>query len=305
MVAGEALVDLALDERGEIAGHPGGGPYNTARTLGRLEQPVAYLGRLSSDRLGRRLRAGLQDDGVSLAAVVDTDDPTTLALAEIDAGGAASYRFYSAGTSAAGLEPAAALAALDALAAPPAILHAGTLGLVLEPLASALEAVVDRVAGSALVVIDPNVRPAATPDPRAYRARLARLRARTDVVKVSDQDLEWLDPSRPPQAAAAALLEPRPGPALVLLTRGAQGATALLRGGQAIDVPAPRVEVADSIGAGDAFAGGFIAWWHREGLGREALADAAAVEAAVAFACLVAGRTTERPGASPPRLSEL
>ena len=241
---------------------------------------------------------------MSDAAIVATDDPTTLALAELDAAGAASYRFYSAGTSAAGLERAAARAAVDALGAPPAILHAGTLGLVLEPLAAALEAVVERLAGAALVVVDPNVRPAAMPDPAGYRARLARVLARTDVVKVSDQDLAWLDPGRPVRDAAAALLAD-PGPALVLLTRGPDGATALLRDGTAIDVPAPRVEVADSIGAGDAFAGGFAAWWRREGHGRDALADAGAVEAAVAFACLVAARTCERPGASPPRLDEL
>ena len=304
LVAGEALIDLALGEREEIAAHPGGGPYNTARALGRLGAPAAYLGRLSSDRFGHRLRAGLAGDGVSLAAAVETSDPTTLALAELDAAGAASYRFYTAGTSAAGLTADAATAALGMLGAPPSMLHAGTLGLVLEPAADALEAVVGRLAGSTLVMVDPNVRPAALPDPAAYRARLARVLAATDVVKVSDQDLAWLDRGRAPRAAAAALAA-NGGPALVLLTRGGEGATAVLRGGATIDVPAPRVAVVDTIGAGDAFSGGFLAWWHREGLGREALGDPAAVEGATAFACLVAARTCERPGASPPRLDEL
>ena len=101
VVGGEALVDLVPHAEGELRAHAGGGPYNTARTLGRLEQPVHYLGCLSDDGFGRRLRAQLHKDGVALDAVVDTARPTTLALAEIDAAGSAAYRFYIDGTSAA------------------------------------------------------------------------------------------------------------------------------------------------------------------------------------------------------------
>jgi sugar/nucleoside kinase (ribokinase family) len=112
VVAGEALIDLVLARDGSLDGHPGGGPYNVARTIGRLEQPVAYLGRLSTDGFGRRLRDELEADGVSLGNVVETDAPTTLALAELDAAGIARYRFYERGTSAPGLTLAAAEAAL-------------------------------------------------------------------------------------------------------------------------------------------------------------------------------------------------
>src|SRR5918992_5199580 len=111
LVAGEALVDLVLAADGSLSAHPGGGPYNVARTIGRLEQPVAYLGRLSTDGFGQRLRKELQDAGVVLDTVVATDAPTTLALAELDAAGAARYRFYESGTSAPGLTPEAAAAA--------------------------------------------------------------------------------------------------------------------------------------------------------------------------------------------------
>src|ERR687894_1599423 len=124
LVAGEALVDRVVRDGFEVAAHLGGGPFNCARTLGRLEQPVAYLGRLSTDRFGSRLRAALEEDGVSLETAVDTDDPTTLALAEIDEEGGASYRFYSAGTSAAGLTPEAALQVLPDEVE---MFHAGTL----------------------------------------------------------------------------------------------------------------------------------------------------------------------------------
>jgi fructokinase len=299
VVAGEALFDLVLEGTDQLQAHPGGGPFNTARTLGRLEQPVSYLGRVSTDRFGTRLRQMLIDDRVHLDTAVATEDPTTLALAELDPTGAARYRFYAAGTSAAGLTPEAALRAL-----PPRVemLHVGTLGLVLEPTATATEAVVEHLAGRALVAVDPNCRPSIIEDPDAYRARLRRILAHADLVKVSDEDLAWLDPDRPPVEAARALLEG--GAAAAVLTRGGDGAVAITPTAE-VAVPAPPAKVVDTIGAGDAFGGGFLAWWRRAGHGREQLSDLGAVVEATRFACLVAAKTCERPGASPPRLSEL
>jgi fructokinase len=298
LVAGEALFDLVLGDSAELAAHPGGGPFNAARTVARLEQPTAYLGRVSRDRFGGRLRALLEEDGVRLDTVVDTDDPTTLALAELDAGGSATYRFYADGTAAFGLAAEAALAAL-----PPAIdmLHVGT-SFSRDPVASALEAVTAHVAGEALVMLDPNCRPTVIADPGAYRARIGRVAANADVVKVSDDDLAFLDPGTEPITAARRLLEG--GAAAALLTRGAEGAV-VVTADEAVAVPAPRVEVVDTIGAGDAFGGGFLAFWRREDYGRERLASLDALVAATEFACLVAGRTCERPGASPPHLGEL
>jgi fructokinase len=298
VVAGEALYDIVVaDAGGRLDGHPGGGPFNTARTIGRLRQPVAFLGRLSTDGLGRTLARTLRADGVDLAGVVLTDDPTTLALAELDPTGAASYRFYQAGTSDPGLTAAAAIRALpDAVAA----LHVGSLGLMLEPVATALEAVVDEVADRALVVVDPNCRPGMIDDPHTYRARLGRILRRADLVKVSAEDLSWLDPGTPPLAAARALLDR--GPRLVLLTCGADGAVAVGRPRMEVRVAARPVRVVDTIGAGDAFTGGFIAWWRARGLDREALGREGLVGRATAFAVAVAGLTCERPGASPPTL---
>ncbi|MDX6668681.1 MAG: fructokinase, partial [Solirubrobacteraceae bacterium] len=201
LVGGEALYDLVVTPDEAIAAHPGGGPFNTARTIARLEQPVAYLGRLSTDRFGRSHERLLSGDGVGLDAVTCTDDPTTLALAEVDEHGGASYHFYAGGTAAAGLTPREALAALpDGVE----MLHVGTLGLVLEPVASALEAVVERLAPNVLVAVDPNVRPGAIADAASYRARLDRVLARTHVVKVSGDDLDWLEPGRPWLDAARA-----------------------------------------------------------------------------------------------------
>jgi fructokinase len=300
LVAGEALFDLVLHDTGdELHGHPGGAAFNAARTIGRLEQPVAYLGRLSIDRFGRRLDAMLEADGVARGSVVETNDPTTLAIAEVDHEGVARYRFYERGTSASGLTTEAALAALPGVVD---ILHFGTLGLTLEPVATATEAVVERLAGDALVALDPNIRPWVVEDEDAYRARLDRVLARSHVLKVSEEDLAWLRPELGATEAVRSLLEG--GPSVGLLTRGPHGALVVTRTAE-VAVPAPRAKVVDTIGAGDAFGGGFLAWWSERGLGRDDLDRIDVVVEATEFACLVAARTCSKPGAEPPYRSEL
>jgi fructokinase len=295
VVGGEALVDLVPGETDALTAHPGGGPYNTARTIGRLEQPVAYLGRISTDRFGTRLRDELAADGVSLEAVVETDDPTTLALVEIDAAGGASYRFYADGTSVPGLTTAV-------LPRAPSMLHVGSLGLVFEPTAATLEALVEARSGTALVAIDLNCRPLAIDDPESYRARIDRMLAHGHLLKASDDDLAYLEPEREPVEAARALLAR--GPRVALVTRGAQGSIVVTKDAE-IAVPAVRVEVVDTIGAGDAFGGGFLAWWRRRNLGVDDLARIETVLEATRFASLVAARTCERAGAVPPRPAEI
>jgi fructokinase len=302
LVAGEALYDTWVDDGGQMHGRPGGGPFNAARTIARLQQPVAYLGRLSRDPAGAALRRMLREDGVGLEAIVDTGDPTTLALADIAADGSARFTFYERGTSAPGLTSEAALAAVAALRAPVGILHVGTLGLTLEPVAEATEAVVQQLAGDALVFVDPNCRPWAIADPAAYRARMDRVLARGDIVKVSDEDLAFLRPDRTAEDAARALLDL--GPAVALLTRGADGVLVVTTG-ESFAVPAPRAAVVDTIGAGDAFGGGFLAWWRARGLGAAELANTERVLEATAFGAAVAARTCERAGATPPLLEEL
>ncbi len=300
LVGGEALYDLVLQgEDDDLHGHPGGAAFNTARTIGRLEQPVAYLGRLSMDRFGQRLEALLVDDGVSLDSVARTNEPTTLALAEVDDDGVARYRFYERGTAAPGLT---AETALEALPEQVDILHVGTLGLTLEPVATALEAVVERLAGSALIAVDPNCRPWVVDDAPAYRERIRRVLRHAHVLKVSEEDLEFLEPDRSGVEAVRALLDC--GPAVGLLTRGPNGALVVTRTAE-VAVPAPRAKVVDTIGAGDAFGGGFLAWWNERGLGRDDLGNIDLVVEATEFACLVAARTCSRPGASPPWRHEL
>ena len=179
VVAGESLIDLVVRADGSVLATPGGGPYNAARALGRLGAAVAFLGRVSNDQFGRILLARLAADGVDLGCIVRTEEPTTLAVAEIDDAGAASYRFHAAGTAAAGLLPDDVP---NGLPAGTTALHIGTLGLVFEPTATTIEGLALGAAPGILVMIDPNCRPAAIADPRAYRARLDRVLARADLV---------------------------------------------------------------------------------------------------------------------------
>ena len=296
VVAGEALIDLVPDRRGRLTPAVGGGPFNTVRAVARLGQPATFIGRVSRDAYGQAIAAALEADGVALPPELRCDLPTSLALAELDGAGRAAYRFYFEGTSAPALTPASALGLLpdDAWA-----LYTGGLGLVLEPLATAVETLLTQAAGRAMIVVDPNVRAALIGDPAAYRRRLQRVIAQADVLKVSDEDLAFLDPTRPALGAAARLLES--GPRLVLLTLGAEGAIVL--GGFGMQsAKAPAVAVVDTIGAGDTFSGAWLARW-REIEGR--LDDAAAALEATQFACRAAAFSCTRRGAAPPTSREL
>jgi fructokinase len=299
-VTGEALIDLVIDGDGRSQPRPGGGPFNTARTIGRLGLEPAFLGRLSADSFGHQLRARLDQDGVTLAVPQPADAPTTLAIVDIDAAGAPQYRFYLAGTSAGSLEYPLLTAALpDRTTA----LHAGTLALVMEPIATSIERLITTgLPAGTLVMIDPNCRPGAIDDRSAYQARLARILRRTDVVKVSVEDLGYLYPGTAARDAAATLLGQ--GPRLVLVTDGPHPAWAYLPG-QAVNVEVPVVSVVDTIGAGDAFGGAFLAWWSGNELTRSDLQRSGPVRRALQAAAEVAAITCTRAGAEPPWLSEL
>ncbi len=296
VVAGEALVDLVPRPDGALTPALGGGPFNTARTLARLGQSTSFIGSVSRDRFGDQLAAALAADGVHLAAPLRTDRPTSLAMAELAGDGSASYRFYFTGTSAEGLTPQVALRALPTEVA---ALHVGSLGLVLEPLAEAVEALVCRVPREALVMVDPNMRPSDLHDLAGHTARLTRIFARADVVKVSDADLAILSPGQAPQDAARALLAK--GPRLVLLTLGPQGAVAFGAFG-ATAVAAPQTPVVDTIGAGDIFSGAWLARWLEL---NPLLHDGEAVREATEFACRAAALSCTRAGAYPPTRGEL
>src|SRR5260370_1752001 len=297
-VTGEALLALAVDHASHIAAQPGGGPINTRGTTGRLGLAAAFPGRLPQDGFGRMLRASLDRDGVTLGVPQLTAAPTTLAVADVDSDGGARYRFYLPGTSSAALEyPLLSAALHGGITA----LHAGTLALVMEPIATSIERLITcGLPPGALVMIDPNCRPQVITDRQAYVARLSRILSRTDVVKVSVEDLAYLSPGVPSRTAAAALLDS--GPALVLLTHRPRTAPAFLPG-QEVAVHVPAVKGLDPIGAGDAFGGAFLAWWSGNKLTRSDLRRFSPVQEALRAAVEVAALTCTRVGADPPWLA--
>lgn len=298
VVAGEALIDLLVYPDGRLEATPGGGPFNTARSIARLGGSVSYLGCLSTDRFGMTLRDALASDGVDLSLAVGTDAPSTLAIAELDESGTATYRFHTAETSAPQVGAADVAAAL---ASRPRALHLGTLGLVLDPMATALAAGVATVPPETLVMLDPNCRPAVIADREGYLGRLDAVVARADVVKVSRDDLAYLDPAATPLDAARGIA--RRGPSLVLLTDGGR-AVVVVTATETVEVAVPHVRVVDTVGAGDAFGGGFLARWIECGRGRADLADPSAVRDAVTLAIAVASATCGRAGANPPNRAE-
>jgi fructokinase len=317
VVAGEVLVDLVVRADGVVDARLGGGPYNTARTLARLGAPTTFFGGLADDRFGRLLRGALETEGVAIGVPAPSAAPTTLALVDLDQAGVASYALYLAGTAAADLDYPALAAAFrtilaearapagpDAIGVGPAVaVHVGALGLVMEPIGSAVERLLlTDVPPDALVMLDPNCRPGAITDRAAYLGRIGRIAARADVVKASVEDLAYLYPGSPPAEAAELLLAA--GPALVLVTDGPRPARAFLPGA-VLTVEVPAVEVVDTIGAGDAFGGGFLAWWSASALTPADLKRPLLVRVAVQAAAAAAAATCGRPGADPPTLADL
>lgn len=293
-VLGECVADAFADRRaGELTLRvlPGGGPANTAAALARLGTRVRFLGRLSGDVFGELFRERLA--GVDLSYAIDAGEPSTLAVASLDEDGKARYSFHAEGTADwQWAEAELGGAALDGMRC----LHTGSLALVRPPGREAVEAFAAAAATRVTVSVDPNVRPSLA-DREAYAVE--RWCAFADVLRLSDEDLEFLRPGEPAERVCDGWHEA--GARLVVVTKGAEGALVSL-GGKRVTVPAVKVDVVDTVGAGDAFTAGLLHWLGGRGLlgGRLDGLDLEMAREAAIFAAGVASLACTVPGADLP-----
>lgn len=287
LVCGEALIDLVGQPDGRYLPRPGGGPANTAVTLGRLGVPVTLAARISDDAFGGQIRRQLEDSRVDLTASPAVSEPTTLAVAMLDAEGRASYGFYWQGTADWQWND-------EELPRPGGDVTAvvlGSLAIALPPGNDVVGAWARRLARP--LVLDPNVRPLLLGSREEYRRRLDPLVAASTVVKVSDEDLAWTHPGEDPVDVVRSWARP-----LTVVTRGPDGALAVLDGGEPIEVAGRPVDVVDTVGAGDSFTGGLLSVLDLDDL-------AGSVRPALERAVAVSAITCSRAGADPPWADEL
>jgi fructokinase len=303
LVVGEALVDIVStvqktnrNGNGKPKATPGGSPANVAVGLARLGVPTQLVTRFGTDAYGDQLGAHLFGNGVQLApGSVDPGFRTSTATATLDAAGVASYQFDIT------WEPPA----LSLTRGCPAI-HTGSIATVLEPGAKAIHAFLKSMTEQPVTVtLDPNARPTITPDPVSTWAAVRELAALSDLVKLSDEDCEFLRPGQSVDEIAAELLTVD-RTRCVVITRGGDGAIGITRDAR-VEVTAPAIEVVDTVGAGDSFMAALIAGLHARGLlGATRLEGltSADLREVVDYAVKAAAITCTRHGADPPTASE-
>ncbi|WP_170452759.1 carbohydrate kinase family protein [Ruegeria arenilitoris] len=306
LCCGEALIDMIAEPT--VSGaqgfvpHSGGAVFNTAIALGRLDAPAGMLAGLSSDMFGQQLAQALKESHVDGSQVVLSDRPTTLAFVQLQ-DGHATYSFVDENSAGRMLRPEDMPDQLTATSA----LYFGGISLACEPCADAYAALLDRHGTERAVMIDPNIRPGFIQDQTRYRTRLNRMIAQADIVKVSDEDLDWIVPGPETLEEKVPLLL-QAGPAVVIVTRGSQGATGYRADGCTVSVPVTPVQVVDTVGAGDTFNAGVLAQLHRAGLlTKQALRAISPddLRAALELGGKVAAVTVSRAGANPPWAHEL
>jgi fructokinase len=295
-VCGEVLIDLIPDDSGERVPHVGGGPANTAKALARLGHEVYFIDGISSDKYGQMSRQELLDDEVKLDLALNSDKPTCLAIVSLNENGGASYEFEIDGTATFDFS---ASWLPDPSRYKPSVLHVGTLVTVIQPGADVLYDWAMQVAEFAPIVFDPNVRSVVMNDRDKYLVAVERWVAISSVVKVSDDDMAWLYPGQ--QYADIAKRWISDGAALVVVTRGADGLVGFTADGS-VEVPGVKVDVADTVGAGDTVGAIVVEAMVEKGI-LNLTGDT--LKAVLSRAAIAAGITCSRKGAQPPYKHEL
>jgi fructokinase len=304
LCCGEALIDM-LPRRSTLgedayAPYAGGAIFNTAIALGRLGMPTAFFTGLSDDMLGDVRRETLAASQVDSSLCVISSRPTTVAFVKL-VNGSATYAFYDEGTAGRMLS----VDDIPTLGDDVEAVHFGAISLIPDPCGGTYETMLAREHAKRVISLDPNIRPGFIKDKQSHHDRIMRMAAQSDIIKFSDEDLEWFGMSGDHDALAARWLDI--GPKLVVITKGADGAVGYTRKLRA-DVPSQRVTVVDTVGAGDTFDAGVLASLKRDGLLTKAeVADLGekAVRNALALGASAAAVTVSRAGANPPWAHEL
>ena len=290
-VCGEVLIDILPS--GPVVG---GGPANTAKALARLGQDVHFIDGISRDAYGQSARSELLNDGVNLDLALASDKPTCTATVTLDAAGGASYEFLIDGTATFDF---ATSWLPDPYRYQPQVLHIGTLATMIEPGASALYDWAMQVAELAPIVFDPNIRPSVQPDRDLYEAAVEKWAALSAVIKVSDDDLAWLFPGQAIEDVANRWIND--GVFLVVVTQGANGLMGFTSEGR-VEVPGVKVDVVDTVGAGDTVGAIVVEAMLAHGL-VELRGDL--LRSVLSRAAAAAAITCSRKGAQPPYKHEL
>lgn len=306
LCCGEALIDMIPTPtplgRDGFVPHSGGAVFNTAIALGRLGAQTGMFTGLSSDIFGQQLLAGLKASRVDVKPVVVSDRPSTLAFVHLT-DGHATYDFYDENSAGRILEPKD----IPDLGDEVSTLFFGGISLASEPCADTYAALLDQEKGRRLVMLDPNIRPDFIQDAQRFRVRLNGMIAGTDILKVSDEDLNWIVPTSQSLAEKLDVLLGM-GPSLVIMTRGGDGATGYLKNKTEVSVPAVKVDIVDTVGAGDTFNAGVMAKLSELGcLGKSGLntLNQEALAFALEHGAKVAAIVVSRAGANPPWAEEI
>ncbi|OQM75166.1 carbohydrate kinase family protein [Manganibacter manganicus] len=304
LCCGEALIDMLPRETpaGEPAFAPyaGGAVFNTAIALGRLGAPTGFFSGLSRDLFGAKLAQVLGASKVDTGYAHISERPTTLAFVQLS-DGHASYVFYDENTAGRMLEPVN----LPLLDSDVTAMLFGAISLISEPAGGTYEEFMRREHQSRVIMLDPNIRPNFIPDKEKHRQRIHNMMAMADIVKLSDEDLSWLDSSTAQETFVQDWL--KRGPSLIVITRGGKGATAYSHKHTVTITPLP-VKVVDTVGAGDTFNGGLLASLHEQGLlTKEAITNLSetAIRQALHLGIKAAAVTVSRAGANPPWRDEI
>ena len=304
LCCGEALIDMLprKSEAGEPAFAPyaGGAVFNTAIALGRLGAPVEFFSGLSSDLFGQQIMQVLAASKAGTRFAHFSPRPTTLAFVELK-DGHATYVFYDEGTAGRMLSPQDLPTLSDDV---DAVLF-GAISLIPEPCGSTYEALMAREQARRVTMLDPNIRPGFIPDRTKHVERIQRMMAMADIVKLSDEDLNWFGEDGSPEEIVMRWLDK--GPKLIVMTRGSEGAVGYTKTLK-VSVPGESVTVVDTVGAGDTFNAGILASLHdQKKLTKSAVASLSedAIRQALTLGAKAAAVTVSRAGANPPWRSEL